>query len=75
MANEKRQIEMHFPPEFVLQYGRKLLAAAKGGKNNGPAEIAMLTDIVTMLEIATGAMEPSQPDAGNSIKPSKNETE
>ena len=64
-------VQMSFPPHFVVDYGRKLKAAAEKGRNNGPAEIAMLTDIVTMLEIAEGVMEreqPSQPDAGNPQK-------
>lgn len=58
-------IKMSFPPAFVVDYAKKMLAHAKKGENNGPGELAMLSDIVTMLEIAEGVMQPSQPDAGN----------
>ena len=64
-----KTIKMNFPPEMVVDYAKKMTAAAKKGENNGPAEIAMLTDICTMLEIAAGVMTPSQPDAG---EPDKN---
>lgn len=60
-------VQMSYPPSFVVDYAKKLKAAAEKGRNNGPAEIAMLTDIVTMLGIAQGVMtpEPTHPDDGN----------
>lgn len=64
MENKPKIVELTYPPEFVLEYAHKLLEAAKKGRNNGPAELAMLTDICTMLEIAKDKMTPSQPDAG-----------
>lgn len=62
---ENKEIKMSFPPEFVCDYAKKMLESARNGKNNGPAELAMLTDICTMLDIAASVMTPSQPDAGN----------
>lgn len=62
---ENKIIKMSFPPAFIVDYARKMLAHAEKGKNNGPGELAVLADIVTMLEIAEGVMTPSQPDAGN----------
>ena len=58
-------IKMSFPPAFVVDYAKKMLAHARKGKNNGPGELAVLADIVTMLEVAESVMTPSQPDAGN----------
>lgn len=62
---ENKIIEMHLPPAFVVDYAKKMLEQAKKGKNNGPGELAVLADIVTMLEVAESVMTPSQPDAGN----------
>ena len=62
---ENKIIEMHLPPGFVVDYAKKMLAHAEKGKNNGPGELAVLADIVTMLEVAESVMTPGQPDAGN----------
>lgn len=62
---EKKLIKMSLPPGFVVDYAKKMLEHAKKGKNNGPGELAVLTDIVTMLEVAESVMAPSQSDTGN----------
>ena len=59
---------MNFPPEMVVDYTKKMLDAAKKGKHNGPAELAMLADIHTMCGIAADNMTPHLPDAGNDKK-------
>lgn len=46
-----KPIVMHYPVEMVVKYARQMKEHVKK-ENNGPAEVAMFEDIVTMLEIA-----------------------
>lgn len=64
MAKPKQgTITMHNPPAFVVEYVKKWAAHIKEGKNNGPAECAMVEDIVTMVEIGFKNMVPVQKPA------------
>lgn len=47
---------MNYPPAYVEEYVKKWAEQSKQAKNNGPAEIAMIDDIVSMIHIARGVM-------------------
>lgn len=50
-------VEMNFPPSVVVQYVKNWAEQNKKAKQNGPKEIAMLDDIVRMVEIAASVMK------------------
>lgn len=51
-----KPVKMNYPPAYVLEYVKKWAKQSKTAKNNGPAEIAMIDDIVAMVTIAKGVM-------------------
>lgn len=67
MKNNK-VIKLHFPPHFIREYAEKMLAATKEKPNNGPAEVAMLEDMVTLIKIAESNLAPSGPEGRSSQK-------
>lgn len=60
-------IKMHYPTEVVVKYAKGLLENVKK-ENNGPAEVAMIKDIVTMLEIAKANMKCAPSASGKKSK-------
>lgn len=63
----KEFIKLNFTPGFVVGYFKNLRAHAKKEKHE-KAEIAMLDDAVTMLEIAAAMFKPepeAEPDGQN----------
>ena len=58
-------VKMNFTPGYVLEYARNLAAHSKKDKKVDAAQCAMLDDIVTMLEIASKAMEPQPTESAN----------
>jgi len=56
--SKQETIIMHNPPKLVLEYVKKWAAHVKKSKNNGPAECAMVDDIVTMVRIGASNMTP-----------------
>lgn len=61
-------IKMNFTPAYVIEYARNLAAHANTDPKTEPAQRAMLADIVTMLEIAAGVMEPVPAEPGENKK-------
>lgn len=61
-------IKMNYPPSAVVQYVKKWAEQNKKAKQNGPQEIAMLDDIVRMIEIAASVMEPKPAEQANQDK-------
>ena len=60
METEKKQeqtISFHNTPSFYLEYTKNWLAQKKAQKVN-PAEIAVVSDICKLVEIAVGVLEP-----------------
>lgn len=55
MANET--ISFHNTPSFYLEYTKNWLAQKKAQKVN-PAEIAVVSDICKLVEIAVSVLEP-----------------
>lgn len=56
MANQR--ISLHNTPQFYLQYVKNWLAHEKKKPTANPAEIAIVTDLATLVEIAVGVLEP-----------------
>lgn len=50
-------IKMNFPPQVVVQYVKNWAEQNKKAEQNGPKELAMLDDIVTMVEVAQSVMK------------------
>lgn len=61
-------IKMNYPPSAVVQYVKNWAEQNKKAKQNGPKEIAMLDDIVRMVEIAASVMEPEPAEQANQDK-------
>lgn len=63
-------IKMNYPPSAVVQYVKKWAEQNRKAKQNGPQEIAMLDDIVRMVEIAASVMkaEPEPAEQANQDK-------
>ena len=60
MAKENKPeqtISFHNTPSFYLEYTKNWLAQKKAQKVN-PAEIAVVSDICKLVEIAVGVLEP-----------------
>lgn len=68
---KQETIIMHNPPGLVVEYVKNWAAHVKKSKNNGPAECAMVDDIVTMVQIGFNNMTPvTDPAApGNTQNP------
>lgn len=59
---------------MVCKYAEGMRAQAEKSGEVDKVQLAMLKDICTMLGIAQGVMEPSQPEAGNDNKQKEDET-
>ena len=60
MAKEKQPtLTFYNTPTFYLEYTKNWLAQKKAQKVN-PAEIAVVSDICKLVEIAVGVLEPVQ---------------
>lgn len=59
-------IKMNFPPQVVVQYVKNWAEQNKKAKQNGPKELAMLDDIVTMVEIAQSVMK-AEPEPAEQV--------
>lgn len=51
---------MNFPPDYVENYVKNWLEEAKK-KQSAPAEVAMISDILTLVGIAKDRMKPAKP--------------
>ena len=63
--NGEKTVALHFTPGYVLEYVKNLSAHSGKDKRNGPAERAMMEDIVTLIQIAVSVMQPQQTDSAN----------
>lgn len=54
----KDVIKLSNTPRFYLEYTKNWLAHEQKKKNPNPAELAIIADIATLIEIAVGVMEP-----------------
>lgn len=54
---EQKPIRFHNTPAFYREYTKNWLAKQKSAKAN-PAEIAIVEDIATLVEIAVNVLEP-----------------
>lgn len=61
------RIKMNFPPDYVGEYVKKWLEQAKKEKRPA-AELAMISDIATMVGIAKGVMRPDKKEINQSNK-------
>ena len=55
-------IKLQFTPAYILEYVRNWAKHAKKEKGIGAAEVAMIDDIVTLVEVAKNCLneEPEQ---------------
>ena len=68
----KEFIQLNFTPGYVVEYFKNLRAHSKSEKRPA-AEIAMLDDAVTMLEIAAAMFKPA-PEKGQDDNVTKGQT-
>ena len=59
METTKKTIELHFTPDKVEKYARKMILDAKNKKAPG-VQVAMLEDIRTLVGVAVGILTKTQ---------------
>lgn len=67
-ASKTTEVKMNYPPSVVVQYVKNWAEQNRKAEQNGPREIAMLDDIVRMIEIAASCMKPGPAEQGNQDK-------
>lgn len=55
---KKEVIKLSNTPGFYLEYTRNWLEHERKKEKANPAELAIVSDIATLIEIAVGVMEP-----------------
>lgn len=63
MAN--KTIQFSNTPQLTREYVNNWLVQAKKDKKKTPAELALLQDILTLIDVALTVLEPNPKDSGN----------
>ena len=63
-VSKTTEVKMNYPPSVVVQYVKNWAEQNRTAEQNGPREIAMLDDIVRMIEIAASCMKPGPAETG-----------
>lgn len=58
MTQVKKTIEFHNTPKFYVEYMRNWLAHKRKEAKANPAEIAIVEDITTLVEVAVDVLDP-----------------
>lgn len=66
-------IKMNFPPKVVVQYVKNWAEQNKKAEQNGPKELAMLEDIVTMVKVAQSVMK-AEPEPAEQVNNKQNDS-
>lgn len=63
MAN--KTIQFSNTPQLTREYVNNWLVQAKKDKKKTPAELALLQDILTLIDVALTVLEPNPKESGN----------
>lgn len=63
MAN--KTIQFSNTPQLTREYVNNWLVQAKKDKKKTPAELALLQDIITLIDVALTVLEPNPKESGN----------
>lgn len=63
MAN--KTIQFSNIPQLTREYVNNWLVQAKKDKKKTPAELALLQDILTLIDVALTVLEPNPKESGN----------
>ena len=63
MAN--KTIQFSNTPRLTREYVNNWLVQAKKDKKKTPAELALLQDILTLIDVALTVLEPNPKESGN----------
>ena len=60
-----KRIEFSNTPQLTREYVNNWLVQAKKDKKKTPAELALLQDILTLIDVALTVLAPNPKDSGN----------